>query len=1177
MENQSVMLSTVIARATQWQNEIDEQMNESERAFQFKMSKLIQNQNDKYLLIELLDSAFRSKNPVVVTQQIKKIIEKYGIATFFSDFETLLVRLFLSLGHYFPNVAMHQIIDKIQSQTQNMIVDAGENNFKNYLIKNKKKGFKSNINFLGEAILGESEAANRLLQYKNALQNPLVNYVSIKISTIYSQINHLAYAESKKVLVERLSDLYATAIQNPLESLVNEQIVHTPKFINLDMEEFKDLHLTVDVFKEVLNKAEFFNLSAGIVLQAYLPNSFSYLQNLTQWAIQRVQKGGAPIKIRIVKGANMEMEKLESEIKNWPLATYRKKIYTDANFKRMLEFALEKQHTVAVKIGVASHNLFEQAFAYEWAKQNDVLQDLTIEMLEGMANTTAKVLQQYHPNILLYTPVVQKEHFLSAIAYLVRRLDENTQMENFLSYSFALKTDSEQWQFLTTQFTNSFHQKNLLAKDSYRDQNRLDEELNWPILKAQDNFWNIADTDWVLQANQTWANQIAQKWKNIFSPAKIPASIANEDFFEGGLPYKIYDKSNPERQIAEVNFAAYPQIVKAIEFAQNNLEWTKILESKKQDILHQVAKNLAKRRGDLIGVATAETGKTFAEIDGEVSEAVDFARFYPYSVLKLQQQNVKAKAKGTVLVISPWNFPIAIPAGGILAALSAGNRVIFKPSSEAIFCAWELCKCFWDAGVPKSALQFIPSKGSDVSKALHKQKVDAIIFTGGTDTALDLYQNFPDIPLFAETGGKNATIVTAKADRDQAVKNVLQSAFSNSGQKCSATSLLILEEEVYNDEQFKMALLDAAKSLKWGSAWNFENKMGPLIQPPNTALLQAMQVMEDGESWLLQAVKSMQNACFVSPSIKWGVQANSFTFKTELFGPLLAVVCAKNLKDAVKIANSTQYGLTAGLESLDEDEITYFKQKMSAGNLYINKPTTGAIVLRQAFGGYKKSAVGKGLKAGGLNYVSAFMEISNQAYEDLDWTFRWQEKWLEIIHNEGLQLENFKRFAKSIDYWYQNLFKVKTDYFGLKGEYNFSVYKKFKRVVLRLNGQENWEEILKMLLIQQICKLNLIISVPENCSAQWLKKLEYYTKLFALELRMETEENVLEYVSYKHRLRYLSPLYTENMVKNYAHQNGIYIANEPILNLGRIELLNYFKEQSISHSYHRYGNLMGRK
>jgi RHH-type proline utilization regulon transcriptional repressor/proline dehydrogenase/delta 1-pyrroline-5-carboxylate dehydrogenase len=306
------------------------------------------------------------------------------------------------------------------------------------------------------------------------------------------------------------------------------------------------------------------------------------------------------------------------------------------------------------------------------------------------------------------------------------------------------------------------------------------------------------------------------------------------------------------------------------------------------------------------------------------------------------------------------------------------------------------------------------------------------------------------------------------------------------------------------------------------------------------------------------------------------VQPNSFTFKTELFGPLLAVVCAKNIKDAVKIANSTQYGLTAGLESLDEDEIAYFKQKMNAGNLYINKPTTGAIVLRQAFGGYKKSAVGKGLKAGGLNYVSAFMEISNQAYEDLDWTFIWQEKWLEIIHNEGLQLENFKRFAKSIDYWYQNLFKVKTDYFGLKGEYNLSVYKKFKRVVLRLNGQENWEEILKMLLIQQICKLNLIISVPENCSAQWLKKLEYYTKLFELELRMETEENVLEYVSYKHRLRYLSSLYTEIMVKNYAHQNGIYIANEPILNLGRIELLNYFKEQSISHSYHRYGNLMGK-
>lgn len=1176
MENQSIMLSKVIARATQWQNEIENDMNESEKAFQFKMSKLIQNQNDKYLLIELLDSAFRSKNAVVVTQQIKKIIEKYGIATFFSDFETLLVRLFLSLGHYFPNVAMHQIIDKIQSQTQNMIVDANENNFKNYLNKNKKKGFKSNINFLGEAILGECEAKNRILQYQIALQNPLVNYVSIKISTIYSQIHHLAYTESKKVLVERLSDLYTTAKQNPLEHVANEKVIHTPKFINLDMEEFKDLHLTVDVFKEVLNKVEFFNLSAGIVLQAYLPNSFSYLKNLTEWAMKRVEMGGAPIKIRIVKGANMEMEKLESEIKNWPLATYRKKIYTDANFKRMLEYALQKKHTTAVKIGVASHNLFEQAYAFELAQENDVLPDLTIEMLEGMANSTAKVLGKYHPNILLYTPVVEKQHFLSAIAYLVRRLDENTQYENFLSHSFSLKTNSKEWEFLTTQFSNSFHQKNNLSKESYRDQNRLDEPINWPILKAEDNFWNIADTDWVLIPNQVWANNIAQKWKNIFTPTKIPVCCANDTFFEGGIGHKIYDKSEPNRLIAEVNFATTQQILDAIEYAKTNLEWTKLIENKKQEILHDVAKNLAKKRADLIGVAAAETGKTFTESDAEISEAIDFARFYPYSVLKLQNQNIPINAKGTVLVISPWNFPIAIPAGGILAALATGNRVIFKPSSEGVFCAWELCKCFWDAGVPKSALQFIPSKGADLSKALHKNKVNAIIFTGSTQTALDLNQNFPDIPLFAETGGKNATIVSAKADRDQAIKHVLHSAFSNAGQKCSATSLLILEEEVFNDEQFKQALLDAASSLKWGNVWNFENKIGPLIQSPNPNLWEAMQNLEENESWLLPPVKSIQNSCFVAPSIKWNVQPGSFTFKTELFGPLLAVVCAKNFKEAVKIANSTSYGLTAGLESLDDDEIAYFKQKMNAGNLYINKPTTGAVVLRQPFGGFKKSAVGKGLKAGGLNYVSAFIDVAPSVYEDIDWTFRWQEKWLEIIHNENLNLENFKKFAKSIDYWYHNLFKVKTDYFKLKGEDNFTLYKKYKRLILRLTGNENWEDIFKIILIHQICKINLIVSISPNISSDWRKKLEFYVKLFALELREENAENVLEYVSYKHRLRYLAPNFTETLVKNYAHENGFYVADDVVLNIGRLELLNYFKEQAISYSYHRYGNLMGK-
>ena len=188
-----------------------------------------------------------------------------------------------------------------------------------------------------------------------------------------------------------------------------------------------------------------------------------------------------------------------------------------------------------------------------------------------------------------------------------------------------------------------------------------------------------------------------------------------------------------------------------------------------------------------------------------------------------------------VVVVSPWNFPLAIPCGGVAAALAAGNTVILKPASDTVLIAYLLCQCFWRAGVPRTALQFAPCSGGTVGQRLVSHDgVDAVILTGGTATAAaDARRTSRRCNLLAETGGKNATIVTALSDRDQAIKNVLHSAFSHSGQKCSATSLLILESEVYHDAQFRDTLCDAVESLRVGSAWELPTKIGPLIRPPS--------------------------------------------------------------------------------------------------------------------------------------------------------------------------------------------------------------------------------------------------------------------------------------------------------------------------------------------------------
>ena len=426
--------------------------------------------------------------------------------------------------------------------------------------------------------------------------------------------------------------------------------------------------------------------------------------------------------------------------------------------------------------------------------------------------------------------------------------------------------------------------------------------------------------------------------------------------------------------------ATAADIASAVETAAADPDgWRKLSPTVRSEILGKVAQELRVARGDLMGAALANGGKTLPESDPEVSEAVDFLDFYRDTARWWQEMPMfRATGKGVVVVVSPWNFPIAIPCGGVAAALAAGNTVILKPASDTVLVAWEFCQCFWRAGVSKSVLQFVPcSGGQEGKKLVNHPKVNSVILTGGTETARSMLHDNPRLHLFAETGGKDATIVTAVSDRDQAVKHILHSAFSHAGQKCSATSLLLLEAEVYDDPAFRRALCEAVQSMKVGSAWELDTKMGPLIRPPGGDLETALKVLEPGEEWALMPHPLDGNPNLWSSGIKYGVRPGSFTHLTEFFGPVLAVMRFEKLSEAVALVNQTGFGLTSGLESLDEREWEYWREHIHAGNLYINRVTTGAVVLRQPFGGMGKSVFGPGMKAGGPNYVAQFMDFTD--------------------------------------------------------------------------------------------------------------------------------------------------------------------------------------------------------
>jgi len=461
--------------------------------------------------------------------------------------------------------------------------------------------------------------------------------------------------------------------------------------------------------------------------------------------------------------------------------------------------------------------------------------------------------------------------------------------------------------------------------------------------------------------------------------------------------------------------------------------------------------------------------------------------------------------------------------------------------------------------------------------------IDFVILTGGEETATSMLDARADLFLTAETGGKDATIVTSLADREQAVKNVVQSAFKNSGQKCSATSLLVLEEEVYNDESFQKALKDAAESMSVGSIWDFKNNIGTLSSKPSGNLKKALDTLEDNEKWLLAPSYADENEYMLKPSIKWDVKENSFIHKNELFGPVLAVIKVKDLKHAVNIVNDTGYGLTSGIESLDEREINYWKENIKAGNLYINRGTTGAIVLRQPFGGMGKSAIGAGRKVGIFNYITQFMEFTEcsipkiiQRYED--------DPLIEFLQlcqiNHKLHKEEFQMLEYALTSYIQNYkdeFSKEKDYCNVRGEDNLFKYLPLKNVIIRVSCDDTMFEVVSRILAARVSKVNFTVSVCDNPSIYAF--LQEADELFTHNDHFvsEDEQSFIKSLVNYDRVIFSDISKVSKEVFQKAAESLTFIVRQQPMMEGRIELLNYFIEQSISHSYHRYGNIGARE
>lgn len=1140
-----------------------------EKQMQALLAGLVDDQNSKLFFTELTDQCFRSDNPSRIAEQIRHIIGKRGIPKELPFTAGLELKAFSMLSRAFPSFLVPLAKQAIRKQVSSVVVPGETSELINYLKSRNSEGFRINLNYLGEAILGEEEAENRLKKYIDYLNHPEINYISVKASSIFSQINILAWDDTLDLLAKRIRVLFRLARDTPYTLKDGSQ---KSKFVNFDMEEYRDLALTVTVFKQVLDEPEFHHFSAGIVLQSYIPDSFLYQKDLTEWALQRKSRGGAPIKVRIVKGANLAMEKIEASMRGWSQAPFHNKWESDANFKRMMVYGCNPHNALAVHLGIASHNLFDLAFGLVLRAENNLEDEIQFEMLEGMAPHMSRSVKSVSNELLLYSPAVEQKDFQTAVAYLMRRLDENTAPENFLRSLFAMKLNSKEWQEQAGNFRYACDEMENISSSPQRTQNR-GCDCHTP-LDMLGEFQNEPDTDWTLRSNRIWINSFLERWKEI-KDIEIPLVIAGKSISQTAKEHGA-DPSRPGYPIYIYSLATKEHAEIAVSTARNG--WDETLPQRSR-ILFRAAEELRKARGNLIGAMVADTGKTVPEADAEISEAIDFCEYYRRNAEEFAfLTDIAWKPLGAVVVAPPWNFPCSIPVGGIAAALAAGNAVIFKPAPESVLVGWEVANAFWNAGVPKTILQFITGDDDTVGTALvQHQDVAAFVLTGGTQTARHLLKLNPRLNLIAETGGKNSIIVTNMADRDLAIKDVVHSAFGHSGQKCSACSLLILLPDVYHDENFKRHLRDAVSSMTVGSAWNPAAKINPLIRPPEGPLLRGLTELEDGEEWVLQPMPVRGNPHLWSPGIKYGVKTDGYTYNNELFGPMLSVMYAKDLKEAIEIANGTPYGLTAGIQTLDEREWQFWAEHIQAGNLYINRAITGAIVQRQPFGGTKQSSFGPGAKAGGPNYAAQLMQpVQNSLPQHLD---PLPESAAAIHqHAEGLdwtreQMELWKASLGSYSFFQNRYFNHDHDPSQVLGQDNILRYIPRTQAILRLQEKDSTFDALRACAAALIAGCPLQISTTSRLLSASAIAGPWHYQCPSLHFIEEDDRRFAERISQQqvNHVRFLSKP-SEELARALA-EAGCASTISPVAANGRIELLHYHREVAISHDYHRYGNL----
>ncbi len=843
--------------------------------------------------------------------------------------------------------------------------------------KNTKLGFATTIDLLGETVVNDAEAdvfLQRNLEILDSVSKffaqepapafsdlgpggplPRLN-LSVKISALTPDVHPADPENSITALKERFRPILRRATE-------------VGALVNFDMESYKLKDLTLQLFKSILEEPEFAQKPAiGIALQTYLRDCEADLRDLVAWA----RKNKRPLNVRLVKGAYWDYETIIAQQRDWPIPVWQKKPESDANYEKLTLFLLENIDLITPNF--ASHNVRSCAHAIAQAERLGIdPRAYEFQALFGMADELKAALLQTGHRVREYCAIGE---LLPGMAYLVRRLLENTSNEGFLRIKNMGEATKEQ---LLGNPVNAI----AAAAEPLAGKSRV-----------AGAFANAANTDFTVAANRDKQRAALQNYEATKLGRKWPCIINGKKITD--RPY--LPSVNPARPKQIVGYWAKGTVQDADDAVAASVaffpKWRATPVADRAAILLRAADLMESRRMEINSLLILEAGKPWVEADGDLSEAIDFLRFYALEMVKLAKPVVTQAVpgekctqtwtpRGVGVAVAPWNFPLAILTGLKVAPLVAGNCVIIKPARQTSIIGALLMEVMMEAGVPAGALHYLPCSGADAGAHLvaHPQ-IDFIAFTGSRAVGCGIWEEAGKTrpgqlnlkKVVCEMGGKNAMVIDNDADLDEAIPAALYSAFGYAGQKCSALSRLIVLEGVY--ERFVERFLAACPTIPVGDPALPGTVVNPVID--DAAQKSILGYIETGKkesklAWQAQLPPELtaSGGYFVPPTVFTGCKVEHTIVREEIFGPVLAILKAKDLDEAFAMVNASDYALTAGFFSRSPRNLERAQQEMFVGNLYLNRGCTGAIVERHPFGGFKMS--GGGTKAGGREYLENFL------------------------------------------------------------------------------------------------------------------------------------------------------------------------------------------------------------